>query len=100
MNFDIPSFAIGLLIGSLFTVGIAVPRVGKIVARTLAALAIGAGVGLVTWASAAIITDAGFSTIEYGQIIISEPVEVAGLGGGLLIGGIIVLALSMLVKSN
>lgn len=100
MNFDITSLAIGLLTGSIVTIAIANPRVGRIVARALASIAVAAGVGLVIWGIAAMTMDVGFSTVEYGPVIISEPIEVLGLGGGLLIGGIMVLVLSMLGKPN
>ncbi len=100
MQFDIASFAVGVLTGSLIAVAIAIPRVGRIFSRILSVIFFAAGAGLLAWAIVAISIGAEFRPIVWESFRIGEPVEALGLGGGLLLGGIMALVLSFIGKSD
>jgi hypothetical protein len=100
MQFEIASFALGVLTGSLIAVAIAIPRVGRIFSRIISVIFFAAGAGFLTWAINAIVSGAEFRPIAWGPFRIGEPVEALGLGGGLFLGGILALVLSFVGKSD
>ena len=94
MSFDIASFAVGGLIGSILAVAIAIPRAGRVFTRLISVVFMVAGVGLLTWAIVTLATGAEFRAIEWESFRIAEPVEALGVGGGLLAGALLSMALS------
>jgi hypothetical protein len=100
MQFEIASFALGVLMGSLIAVAIAIPRAGRIFSRIVSVIFFAAGAGLLTWAIVAIVSGAEFRPIAWESFRIGEPVEALGLGGGLFLGGILALVLSFIGKSD
>ncbi len=100
MQFEIASFAFGVLTGSLIAIAIAIPRAGRIFSRIISVIFFAIGTGFLTWAISAVVSGSEFKPIIWESIRIGEPVEALGLGGGLFLGGILALMLSFVGKSD
>lgn len=100
MQFEIASFALGVLTGSLIAVSLAIPRAGRVFSRTASVILFSLGAGFLTWAIVAMATGSEFSPVAWQSFRISDPVEALGLGGGLFLGGILALVLSFGGKSD
>jgi hypothetical protein len=75
-------------------------NIARSFARILAVLAIGAGIGVLTWGICALsmgITIRAPFGLEY---VISDPIEAIGWGAGLLGGGITAMVLSLVSRSS
>ncbi len=96
MQFQLASFVMGVLVGSLLSVAIAIPRVGRILARFATVLLFIAGIGFLTLGIVSIVWGGEFTSISLDQISIDAPAEALGIGGGLLAGGILALVLSFI----
>jgi hypothetical protein len=100
MNFDVTSFILGLSIGALLTLAVCFPRVGRILARSLSAVLLAAGAGLLGWVIYAAIRDEPLTPMGWAAVTIAQPSEAIGWAIGLLIGGITALALSFTARSH
>jgi len=100
MQFEIASFALGVLSGSLLAIAIAIPRVSRVFLRITTVILFAGGAGFLTWAIVALACGAEFNPIVWGALRIREPVEALGLGGGLLLGGILALVFSFVGKPD
>lgn len=94
MQFDITSLVIGVLVGALIGVSLAVPRVGRILANIASIAFLTAGGGFLTWAITGIASGESLRPVGWEQLNISTPVEALGVGAGLLVGGIFILILA------
>ncbi|MFV1966359.1 MAG: hypothetical protein ACC628_13130 [Pirellulaceae bacterium] len=94
------SFLLGILTGSIITLSVAYRRVGRIVARLVAVVALAAGAGLLTWALNGAIRGETLRGIAWQTIEISQPSEAFGWSAGLLLGGIAALLLSFFGRSD
>lgn len=84
----------GLLLGCLLTLSLAFPAVGRAVAKILAVILLGLGVGFLVWASVSVRRGDQLRP-PFGSNIITEVSEAYGWGGGLLLGGVISLVLAL-----
>ena len=101
MDFDIPSFVLGAVTGSVVVLAIVYPRLGRIAVRMLSTVFIAGGVGLLACAIDAFIRGNTLSImVGIGQYKISEPNEATGAGAALLVGGVLALLLSFLGRSD
>jgi hypothetical protein len=96
----VTSFLIGILVGSVVTLSVAYRRVGRLVARLLAVVALAAGAGLLTWGLDAAIRGQQLRGIAWQSIEITQPSEAFGWSAGLLLGGVTALLLSFLGTSR
>lgn len=96
MQFEISSFLGGLVLGSLLTVALAFPRIGRIFARIAAVLFFIGGIGLIAWATGGLLLGSELTPFDLGQIAIADASDAIGWGTGLLAGGILTLVLSSL----
>ena len=93
-------FLLGILVGSVITLSVAYRRVGRIVAKLLAVVALAAGAGLLTWALHAVFRGEPLRGIAWQTIEISQPSEAFGWSAGLLLGGIVAFLLSSFGHSD
>ena len=100
MTFDLTSLVIGFLFGSLATMAVGFPRVGRILSRVLATAFLGAGIGLLVWAVYALSTGGTFRPVGWDPLNISEPSEAFGWAGGLIAAGVCALVLSFIGRSE
>jgi hypothetical protein len=100
MVFDVTNFILGLLVGVLGTAAITTPRVGRILARTVATLSVGAGIGGLIWATDAIVRGGELAPIGWDRLVISTPSEALGWSGGFLAAGVMALVLSFVGQSS
>jgi hypothetical protein len=96
----VTSFLLGILTGSIVTLSVTYRRVGRIVVRLLAVIALAAGAGLLAWALDSVIRDEPMRGIVWQSIEISQPHEAFGWSTGLLIGGVAALLLSFIGRSD
>ena len=99
MTFEITSFVIGLLTGSILTLAIAFPQAGRALTRVVAVTATAIGCGLLIWAFDALARECTLAAIALGQLRIAQPSDAIGWGAGLLLGGVIALFLSFLGRA-
>ena len=100
MMFDLTSFVLGVMIGGLVVACFAIPRVGRILTKCLAAALLAAGVGMLIWVSVQELRGGTLTPIVWRQIIITQPGEALGWGGGLVCGGILALVFSCIGSSG
>ena len=100
MNFDLTSFVLGVMTGGLVVACIAIPRVGRILTKCLATALLAAGVGVLIWVAIQEIRGGTLTPIVWGQVIITQPGEAFGWGGGLVCGGVLALVFSFLGSSD
>ena len=96
MSFDAPVLLPLLVVAALFLWCIIRPNVGRLFARIFAVLAIGGGIGVLTWGiCAAALGNAIRSPLGLTSLI-AEPSEAIGWGAGTLAAGITALVLSFI----
>ena len=100
MTFNIAAFVLGILAGVLVTLVVIYRRVGRVIARTVGTTATAAGVGLLVWTFTAVGHENKLTGITIGDIRITETRDAIGWGAGLLTGGLIALAFSLLGRSS
>jgi hypothetical protein len=100
MEIEVTSFVLGAAAGAILMAALAYPRVGRIMARSFAVLASGAGAGLLVWAIYAAARGEPLQAIRWGMIVVSEASEAIGWSAGLLLSGITSLVLSFLGRST
>ncbi len=93
---QVTNFVVGLLVGGIVTLAIAYPRVGRIVARVLAACALAAGVGLLVWAGEAMLNQSQLRAFGWQRLTVSQPGEALAWGVGLLVFGFAVTGVLIL----
>lgn len=86
----------GLLAAGLCIWCLARPHVGRIVARSLSVIAIGSGVGTLTWGICAAALGDSIRSLAMLPALIDAPSEAIGLGAGFLAGGVLALVLTFL----
>jgi hypothetical protein len=92
---DIALFFAGLLLGCLLTLSLAFPTIGRTVARILAVLLLGLGLGFLVWASVAAYRGER-TRLDLGSINISSQVSDAfGFGAGFTFCGVMALILAL-----
>ena len=96
MTLEILYFVLGMMTGSIVTLAIALPQVGRAIARVAGVTATAVGFGLLIWVFAAQARDGAMAAIALGRLRIAEPSDAFGWGAGLLLGGAIALLLSFL----
>lgn len=78
MAIDVTSLLIGGLIGVILTIALVFPRIGRILARTMAVSTLALGLGGIVWVIDANARDAELSPIVLQNFVISEPSEAVG----------------------
>lgn len=91
---SIVCFLGGLMLGCLLTISFTFPAVGRAVAKILAVILLGIGVGLLVWAGVSVYRGDRLRP-PFGSDIITEVSEAFGWGGGLVLGGVIALVLAL-----
>ncbi|HEY8505642.1 MAG TPA: hypothetical protein VIL46_13740 [Gemmataceae bacterium] len=84
---------VGLLLGSLFTVSLCLPAVGRSLARVVAVVFLSAGAGMGIWAAVSVVRGDPLRPL-FGLDIVTEVSEAFAWGGGLLFAGLLTLILS------
>jgi hypothetical protein len=100
MLIEITSVVLGFLAGTICTVALAFPRIGRLVARILAVVSLGAGSGLLVWAIMAAAQSEALRPIVWKSFNIAEASEAFGWAAGLLLAGAVGLTLSFIGKSR
>ena len=100
MIFELTSFVLGVMTGGLVLACLAIPRVGRILSKCLATALFAAGVGVLIWVAVQEIHRGPLTPIVWRQIIITQPGEALGWGGGLVCGGLLALVLSFIGSSD
>ena len=100
MLFDITSFVLGAMTGGIVMAAIALPRVGRILTRFVAVVLSAVGVGLLTWATVALVRGSELTPIVWEPVNIVLPGEAYGWGGSLLLGGALALVFSFMGRSD
>jgi hypothetical protein len=90
----------GLLAAGLCVWCLARPHIGRIVARSLSVIAIGSGVGTLTWGICAAALGDSIRSLTMFPVLIDAPSEAIGLGAGFLAGGVLALVLTFLSASS
>ena len=85
-----------LIVAALFLWCIIRPSIGRLFARIVAVLAIGGGIGVLTWGICAAALGETIRSPFGLSSLIAEPSEAIGWGAGLLAGGITALVLSFI----
>jgi hypothetical protein len=95
--FTLSVFLGGLLLGALVTACLGFPAVGRAVAKILAVILLGVGLGFLVWAGV---------TVQRGEhlrppfgILITEVGEAFGWGAGFLAGGVVAFILAFRGRS-
>ena len=96
MDIEFASFAVGVVTGSLMAIALAIPRIGRTLSQCVAVVGLISGIALLATGIVSLATRNSFSTIRLASLRISEPVEAIGLGGGLVLGCVLVIVLTML----
>ena len=85
---------VGFILGMILTVVIVRPRVGQAIARIIAVILLGAGVGMLVWGIYAISTNQEISPIQFGFILVEKAYEIMAYGAGAFFAGVVALVLS------
>jgi hypothetical protein len=91
--YDAALFFGGLLLGCLITVSLGFPAVGRAVAKILAVLLLGCGIGLLVWVSVTVYRQEVLRP-PFGWNVITEVSEAFGWGTGFFVGGVVSLVLA------
>ncbi len=97
VDVSLEGIAFVILVGvALFAWCLVKPRVGRIVARVLAVVAVGTGVGALTWGICAATFGDPVRAMSALPGFLAAPGDAIGLGAGLLAAGIMALVLSFI----
>lgn len=90
---EVGALMLGIAIGAMLVSSFAFARVARILAKTIAVIGIGLGVGLLTWG---ILAAAGgeFQSLQAGPIQFVSASQAIGWGAGALGGGVTALVLA------
>jgi hypothetical protein len=92
--------ALGLVVLGLLVWGCTKPAVGRVFARVFSVIALGAGVGVLTWGIVAASLGQSVRSPLGWKCLIAEPSEAIGLGAGLLAAGVTALVLSLVGRKR
>lgn len=89
------AFFLGLLVGSIITVVLIFPRIGRAIGKTAAVGLMGFGAGLLVWGFISIFQTEPFEPLAIGSLEFYNSPQILGWGGGALVSGIAALVLSL-----
>jgi hypothetical protein len=97
---EVTNLVVGFLLGTVCTIALAFPRIGRIAARVVAVVSLGAGTGLLVWAIMAATRSEALRPVVWQAFNITETSEAFGWAAGLLAAGAAALTLSFIGKSR
>jgi hypothetical protein len=99
MQLDVPNLIVGFLVGAAVIAGLSFPRVGRVMARTLAIVLGAMGIGLLTWGLYAALGGEEFQAMELGPLVLMSTGQAIGWAAGCIAGATIALVLSFVGRN-